>query len=113
MNTDQLKKYAMSALCYRISSLPGNQGDKARQLQITQPRLSNLLNGKEECFSLDFLLELAQRAGFKVIMSLEESDEKIINVLCEIANAIDSNDTTKLRDLIDDSNLPAPCRQST
>jgi len=39
------------------------QAEAARQLQITQPRVSRLIKGKGEDLSLDMLLTLATRAG--------------------------------------------------
>lgn len=39
------------------------QSEAARQLGVTQPRISRLLKGKVEEFSLDMLLTLAARAG--------------------------------------------------
>jgi len=39
------------------------QAEAARHLGITQPRVSRLLKGKAEDFSLDMLLTLAARAG--------------------------------------------------
>jgi len=39
------------------------QTEAARRLGITQPRISRLVKGKTEDFSLDMLLTLAARAG--------------------------------------------------
>lgn len=39
------------------------QAEAARQLGVTQPRISRLLKGRWEDFSLDMLLTLAARAG--------------------------------------------------
>src|SRR5690606_884501 len=39
------------------------QAEAARRLGVTQPRISRLLKGKWEDFSLDMLLTLAARAG--------------------------------------------------
>jgi len=41
------------------------QAQAARQLGITQPRVSRLMKGKTEDFSLDMLLTLAARAGLR------------------------------------------------
>ena len=41
------------------------QAEMARQLGITQPRVSRLLKHKVEDFSLDMLLTLAARAGLQ------------------------------------------------
>ena len=39
------------------------QAEAARRLGVTQPRVSRLLRGRWEDFSLDMLLTLASRAG--------------------------------------------------
>ena len=39
------------------------QAEAARQLGVTQPRISRLMKGRWEDFSLDMLLTLAARAG--------------------------------------------------
>jgi predicted XRE-type DNA-binding protein len=46
------------------------QAEAARHLGVTQPRVSRLLKGKWEDFSLDMLLTLAARAGLKPKVSL-------------------------------------------
>ncbi|MGH8148340.1 MAG: helix-turn-helix domain-containing protein [Rhodanobacteraceae bacterium] len=46
------------------------QVEAARQLGVTQPRVSRLLKGKWEDFSLDMLLTLAARAGLKPSLRL-------------------------------------------
>lgn len=40
-------------------------------LGLTQPRVSYLVNGKIQKFSLDTLVEIASRAGFHVKMEVE------------------------------------------
>ena len=44
--------------------------EAARRLGVTQPRISRLLKGKWEDFSLDMLLTLATRAGLKPSLRL-------------------------------------------
>ena len=46
------------------------QLEAARRLGVTQPRISRLLKGKWEDFSLDMLLTLAARAGLKPSLRL-------------------------------------------
>lgn len=46
------------------------QAEAARRLGVTQPRISRLLKGKWEDFSLDMLLTLATRAGLKPSLRL-------------------------------------------
>ena len=46
------------------------QAEAARRLGITQPRVSRLLKGKWQDFSLDMLLTLAARAGLQPELTL-------------------------------------------
>lgn len=46
------------------------QAEAAHRLGVTQPRISRLLKGKWEDFSLDMLLTLATRAGLKPSLKL-------------------------------------------
>lgn len=46
------------------------QAEAAHKLGVTQPRISRLLKGKREDFSLDMLLTLAARAGLKPSLRL-------------------------------------------
>ena len=46
------------------------QAEAARHLGVTQPRISRLLQGKWEDFSLDMLLTLAARAGLHPSLKL-------------------------------------------
>jgi predicted XRE-type DNA-binding protein len=42
------------------------QSDAAKRLDITQPRLNDLLRGRIDKFSLDALVDIASRAGLSV-----------------------------------------------
>ena len=46
------------------------QHDAARELNISQSRVSDLIRGKWEKFSLDMLIMLATRAGKKVALAI-------------------------------------------
>jgi len=46
------------------------QAQAAKRLQITQPRLNDLLRGKIDKFSLDALVEIAGHAGLSVRMKI-------------------------------------------
>jgi predicted XRE-type DNA-binding protein len=46
------------------------QAEAARRLGITQPRVSRLLKGKWQDFSLDMLLRLAARTGLQPELTL-------------------------------------------
>jgi predicted XRE-type DNA-binding protein len=47
----------------RLKEIGWTQAEAARRLGVTQPRISRLLKGKVEDFSLDTLLALSFRAG--------------------------------------------------
>ena len=50
----------------RIGAWKVTQAEAARRLAITQPRLNDLLRGRIAKFSLDALVNLANRAGLDV-----------------------------------------------
>ena len=50
---------------------PGvTQGEIAAELGISAPRLSALLHGKLDLFSLDYMIEIAHRLGLRVQLSV-------------------------------------------
>ncbi len=56
----------MIAVRAAIESWDVTQAQAAKRLRITQPRLSDLLRGKINKFSLDALIDLATHAGLSV-----------------------------------------------
>ena len=56
----------LSAVRQAVESWNVTQTEAARRLNITQPRLNDLLQGRISKFSLDALLNLATRAGLSV-----------------------------------------------
>ena len=56
---------------YRRSGL--TQAQAARRLGVTQPRLNALLKGKIELFSLDALVNIANRAGLDVRLVIRKA----------------------------------------
>lgn len=46
------------------------QQETAQHLRITQPRVSDLMRGKSDKFSLDMLITLAARAGRKIELAM-------------------------------------------
>ena len=61
----------MIAIGNRVRSWKTTQREAARRLNITQPRLNDLLQGKINKFSLEGLLGLAKRAGLRVKIKIE------------------------------------------
>jgi predicted XRE-type DNA-binding protein len=59
----KLKAEAMIRVSQALKAKGWTQAEAARRLGVTQPRVSRLIKGKVEDFSLDMLLTLAARAG--------------------------------------------------
>jgi predicted XRE-type DNA-binding protein len=59
----KLRAEVMIRTAQQLKARGWTQAEAARQLGITQPRVSRLIKGKIEDFSLDMLLTLAARAG--------------------------------------------------
>ena len=62
----KLRSTLMMAIAERIAAEGLNQTEAAKQLNITQPRVSALLKGKIEDFRLDTLVNLAHQLGLQV-----------------------------------------------
>jgi predicted XRE-type DNA-binding protein len=62
----KLRSALMMALEKRIRSQGWTQTEAARRLGVTQPRVSDLLRGKIELFSLDTLVKMAATAGLRI-----------------------------------------------
>jgi predicted XRE-type DNA-binding protein len=61
------------ALQQRIATWKVTQAEAARRLEITQPRLNDLLRGRIAKFSLDALINLANRADIHVRLRIERA----------------------------------------
>lgn len=66
-----LRSTLMSAIRERVKSWTVTEGEAAKRLSITRPRLNDLMRGKLEKFSLDALVNIATAAGFKLSIQLE------------------------------------------
>lgn len=62
----------MAAIRDRVKSWNVTEGDAAKRLGITRPRLNDLMRGKLEKFSLDALVNIAASAGF--VLHIELAD---------------------------------------
>lgn len=49
----------------RISALKLTQGKAAQLIGVTQPRISDLMRGRLDLFSLDMLVDMADRLGLQ------------------------------------------------
>ena len=61
------------ALQRRVGSWKTSQTQAARRLEITQPRLNDLLRGRINKFSLDMLVNLAKRADIRVSLRVDKA----------------------------------------
>lgn len=68
-----MRSDVLIALRQRIGTWKVIQAEAARRLQITQPRLNDLLRGRIDKFSLDALIELAGRADIHVRLRIDKA----------------------------------------
>jgi len=54
-----------------------NQSDAAKLFGVTQPRVSDLVHGKIDLFSIDALIDMLARAGVRVKLTLSPSRRKL------------------------------------
>jgi predicted XRE-type DNA-binding protein len=67
-----LRSTLMSAVQNRMRDWKVTEGEAAKRLGLTRPRLDELMGGKLEKFSLDALVNIATAAGFKLGIQLED-----------------------------------------
>jgi predicted XRE-type DNA-binding protein len=75
-NLDALKAKLAIALVEVVRSKKWNQSEAATQLQTTQPRVSNLVRGKLDRFSIDSLLKMWVCSGYKLEADFDPRDMK-------------------------------------
>jgi len=63
----------MMALKDHLTQAGLTQAQATRQLRVTQPRVSDLLRGKINLFSLDTLVNMAASAGLHVELHLSRA----------------------------------------
>lgn len=66
----------MTAIEKAVAAWDIPQGEAAKRLGITRPRLNDLLRGKISKFSLDLLVTIATRAGLSVKLSVKKVGAK-------------------------------------
>jgi len=66
----KMRAEIMIHMRHRLKEQGWTQVEAARRLGITQPRVSRLVKGKVEDFSMDMLLVLAARAGLRAELRL-------------------------------------------
>ena len=65
-----MRSQLMGELRIKIRDMEWTQAEAAQVLGISQSRVSDLIRGKFEKFSLDMLITLATRAGKKVELKM-------------------------------------------
>lgn len=65
-----LRAQVMIRMEQHLKTQGWTQADAAKRLGITQPRVSRLIKGRWQDFSLDMLLTLAARAGLQPELKL-------------------------------------------
>ena len=69
----RLRSELMIAVQEAVGGWGLTQVEAAGQLEVTQPRLNDLLRGRVGKFSLDALILLAERAGLSVRVQIERA----------------------------------------
>jgi predicted XRE-type DNA-binding protein len=62
----KLRSALMTALKNHITRTEMSQAQAAKQLGVTQPRISDLMRGKINLFGLDALVNMATAAGLQI-----------------------------------------------
>jgi predicted XRE-type DNA-binding protein len=73
----RLRSELMASIAKRVEEWGVTQKEAAQRLGITQPRLSDLLNGRINKFSLDALVNLTGPAHYRVELSLEDKEDEV------------------------------------
>lgn len=66
----KVRSQLMMQLKSHITNSGLSQGDVAKLLDITQPRVSDLMRGKINLFGIDALVNMAAKAGLQVQLQL-------------------------------------------
>ncbi len=69
----RLRSELMIAVKQAVAGWGLTQAEAARRLEVTQPRLNELLRGRIGNFSIDALILLATRAGLHVRVQIEQA----------------------------------------
>ena len=71
----QIRSRMMAHLRELIASRGLTQADAAALFGVTQPRVSDLVRGKIDLFSIDTLVDMLSHAGIKVKFTLRETSK--------------------------------------
>jgi predicted XRE-type DNA-binding protein len=67
----KLKSRLMVEIARRIKSMGITQAKAAKTMGVSQPRVSDLVNGKIDRFTIDMLVTMLSRIGMKVEVKLK------------------------------------------
>ena len=67
----QFKSYLMISLMKYVKGCGLTQVEAAKRFGVTQSRMSNLMNHRVDLFSTEMLLDMMERAGFRVYEKIE------------------------------------------
>jgi predicted XRE-type DNA-binding protein len=73
----KVRSALMSAIRAKIEEFGWSQTTAARNMHITQPRVSDLVNGKLSLFSVDTLINLGATVGVHMHIDVDDDDEFI------------------------------------
>ena len=68
----KLRSQLMDQLIVRIEATGWNQTEAAKQLGVTQPRVSSLFKGRLSQFSLDMLVNMLATLGSEVELTIKK-----------------------------------------
>lgn len=98
----RMRVILMNALISEVNAWEYQQAECAKLLGITQPRLSDLLRGKVDKFSVDALLNLINKTEIQVSVTLVKPDYEATKQLHEALDEVDEqekeDESTDLRD---------------
>lgn len=75
----KFRSHLMTILVRYIQEKGFTQKDAAKELHVSQPRISNLLHGKIDLFSVGMLLDMMERAGFQIYKKMQVDTSRILN----------------------------------
>jgi predicted XRE-type DNA-binding protein len=71
-----LKSKLMMIITKLIREHGWTQGEAAKELSVSQPRISNIFNAKIDRFSIDMLIEMLGKLGYLMNVSFDPSNKE-------------------------------------
>ncbi|MCX7115397.1 MAG: helix-turn-helix transcriptional regulator [Gammaproteobacteria bacterium] len=75
----KFRSHLMTILVRYIQVEGFTQKTAAKQLGVSQPRISNLLHGKIDLFSVGMLLDMMERAGFPIYKKIQVDATRVFD----------------------------------